>query len=285
MKNQNQETALDKSIATEYIRYLLTNEADDNFSNRQLFCKENNLHPKLLSFNPHIKSISSLFKKQSNFERLQNMTLKEYMDYHFYHIHMGFRYGAEDLQQKWMGEKIIKSPFDCWIYQEIIHKTRPDFIIELGVMFGGSSLFFANMLDLIDHGELIGIDIDLSKATEIDHPRITYLEASSTAPETIQKLKSIIGNKSCLVIADSDHEKGHVLKELELYAQFIPIGGYLVAEDSINDPMKFHPVPNEGPQAAAIEFLKDNNSFIADTYYAEKYILSINPYGYLKRIK
>lgn len=275
--------ALDKTIAKAYLSFLLKHNKEDSFSQRQAFCNQAHYHPKLLDHNPHIASVSSLFLEQSNFERLQSMTLKEYMNYHFYYIHMGFRYGAEALQQTWLGHKLIKSPFDCWIYQEIIHSTRPDFIIELGVMFGGSSQFFANMLDLVGHGQLIGIDIDLSKVESIDHPRIQYIEGSSIETSTVEAIKAIIGEGSALVIADSDHEKSHVLKELEIYAQFVPVGGYLVSEDSINDPMGFHPVPNEGPQAAAKEFLHRHPEFFADTYYAEKYLLSINPYGYLKR--
>ena len=73
--------------------------------------------------------------------------------------------------------------------------------------------------------------------------------------------------------------------ELRLYHRFVPIGGYYVAEDSANDPMHYHPVPNQGPQAAVYEFLKENDDFQPDMSYAEKYILSINPYGFLKRVK
>ncbi len=30
---------------------------------------------------------------------------------------------------------------DCWVYQEIIWETRPDFVVELGVMIGGATHF------------------------------------------------------------------------------------------------------------------------------------------------
>jgi cephalosporin hydroxylase len=277
--------ALDRQLAKSYLQYLIEHDKEDSFGTRQEFCQSKNVHTKLLYANPHLKSIESLFRKQSNLERLSNMTLREYMQYHFYYIHLGFRHGAEDLQQRWMGEPLIKSPFDCWIYQEIIYQTKPDFIIELGVMFGGASVFFANMLDLVGHGQLIGIDVDCSKARHINHPRISYIEASSVADSTIEEVRRRVGNGRALVIADSDHEKNHVLQELKLYADFVPVGGYLVAEDSVNDVMGFHPVPNEGPQAAAKAFLEQDDRFVVDLRVAEKYLLSINPYGYLKRVR
>ena len=81
-------------------------------------------------------------------ERLGDMTLRDYMMYHYYYLHQGYRYGARRHQQRWLGHDIIKTPQDCWVYQEIIFETKPDVIIELGVMFGGATHFFASILDL-----------------------------------------------------------------------------------------------------------------------------------------
>ena len=39
---------------------------------------------------------------------------------------------------KWFGYNVTKSPIDCWVYQEIIHETQPDVIIECGTGEGGS---------------------------------------------------------------------------------------------------------------------------------------------------
>jgi cephalosporin hydroxylase len=49
--------------------------------------------------------------------------------------------------------------------------------------------------------------------------------------------------------------------------------------------MRWHPVPNEGPQAAVRQFLEENDSFVPDLRYAEKYILTLSPYGFLRRVK
>src|SRR5437870_1955675 len=62
----------------------------------------------------------------------------------------------------WMGVPALKCPFDTWIYQEIIHRTRPQVIIETGSRYGGSALFMANMLDLVGgEGQVLSIDISM----------------------------------------------------------------------------------------------------------------------------
>ena len=46
-------------------------------------------------------------------------------------------------QYTWMGEPILNIPQDILATQEIIHKTKPDYIIETGVAWGGGILFLA----------------------------------------------------------------------------------------------------------------------------------------------
>ena len=277
--------ALDKQIALDYVRYLLDNGGADTHQSRRDFCESRKVHPKLLYFNPHLKSLSSLFGERASFERLREMTIHDWMLYHHHYVHQAYRYGDSEMQQKWLGHDILKSPMDCWIYQELIAKVRPDVLIELGVMFGGASHFYASIMDLVGHGTVLGIDISLAKVKSVDNPRITYIEGSSTSPETLEQVRSICAGKRVMVIADSDHEKNHVLGELRAYAEFVPVGSYLIAEDSLNDAMHWHPVPNEGPQAAVYAFLEENDSFVPDIRYAEKYIMTLSPYGFLKRVK
>ena len=49
----------------------------------------------------------------------------------------------------WMGVRSLKNPLDAWVYQEIIWETKPEVIVELGSRFGGSTLFLAQLLDII----------------------------------------------------------------------------------------------------------------------------------------
>ena len=277
--------ALDREIALKYVTWLVEKRIADLPQTRLDFCAEAGFHPKLLHNNPHIAAIEKLFRDQSSIERLGDMTLREYLMYHYYYIHQGYRYGAPRMQQKWLGHDIIKTPMDCWVYQEIIWETKPDFVIELGVMFGGATHFYASILDMVGHGQVIGIDVSLAKARGPDNARITYIEGSSTDPAIVERVAGMVRGKRLLVIADSDHEKNHVLAEIRAYAPMVHVGGYFVVEDSLNDVMGYHPVPNEGPQAAAKAFLAENGDFVPDRRWGERYVMTLNPDGFLLRIQ
>lgn len=277
--------AIDQQLALQYVAFLVEKSMFDSPDSRQLFCEQQSVHPKLLYFNPHIRAISGLFSNTSNLERLLDMPVRDWLLYHHHYVHQGYRYGVPELQQQWLGHDILKTPMDCWIYQEIMWRTRPDFVIELGVMFGGASHFFASLCELLGHGEVLGVDISLANAKPPQSKRIHYLEGSSTSPELFAEVEDRVKGKKVLIVADSDHEKSHVLAELRLYCQLVPMGCYYVVEDSLNDVMGWHPVPNEGPQAAARHFLAENDGFVADRRWAERYLLTLNPLGFLVRVK
>ena len=184
----------------------------------------------------------------------------------------------------WLGIPTQKCPLDAWIYQEIIFEIKPDVIIECGTKYGGSALFLASICDLLNQGEIITIDIE-DKKDKPQHKRIKYLLGSSTSEEIIKQVKELIGNKNkIMVILDSDHSKEHVLNELKIYSAFVTKESYIIVEDTnING----HPVAPDfgpGPMEAVRQFLKENQSFVIDRS-TEKFYMTFNPDGYLKRIK
>jgi cephalosporin hydroxylase len=185
---------------------------------------------------------------------------------------------------RWMGHRTMKCPLDLWIYQEILYKLKPDIVIETGVNEGGGAAFLVSILDSIGKGRLITIDIELLEGRPI-HEKITYIKGSSTDKKVVQQVSEMIKDgQVVLVILDSDHNKSHVLKEMEMYNGFVTRGSYMIVEDSnVNG----HPImPNwgEGPFEAIEEFLKKNDSFEIDKE-REKYYMTFNPNGYLKKIK
>ena len=72
-------------------------------------------------------------------------------------------------------------PLDLWICQELLHELRPDLIVETGTAFGGSALYFASLLELLDTGRVLTIDLQ-PQEDRPEHPRIEYLNGSSVAP-------------------------------------------------------------------------------------------------------
>jgi cephalosporin hydroxylase len=228
---------------------------------------------------PFFISGPSLFYKKvfGNFKSKRNI-----ID-HFHKLY----YESEEKTWKntfWLGVPAQKCPLDFWIYQEIIFEIKPDVIIECGTYGGGSALFLASICDLLDQGEIITIDIKSMKGRP-EHKRITYLLGSTTSQEIVERVRDFIKNKNrVMAILDSDHNKEHVLKELEIYSSFVTKDSYLIVEDTnIND----HPVNSDfgpGPMEAVREFLEENKNFMIDRL-REKFYLTFNPNGYLRRIR
>jgi cephalosporin hydroxylase len=198
-------------------------------------------------------------------------------------------YGGTWQDTYWLGVHTAKCPLDLWVYQEILFKLRPDYVVECGTFNGGSALFLASMFDLLDRGRVITIDIE-DNPERPQHDRITYLSGSTTSPEVVSEVRSLLAadgarsGKTVMVLLDSDHSKEHVAAELREYSPFVTKDSYLIVEDTnVNG----HPVFSEhgpGPMEAVEEFLSQSGDFEVDTE-REKFFLTFNPKGYLRRIK
>lgn len=179
-------------------------------------------------------------------------------------------------QMQWMGIKVLKTPTDLWMYQELIVRIRPDWIIETGTCFGGSALFLAHICAGIGCGRVLSIDINKPKRP-VKHPRIQFYQGDSVAPKTVADAKR---PGKVMVILDSCHKKDHVLKELELYGPLVTPGSYMIVEDTCTGRtvQKNH---GPGPGDALDEWLPKQSRFVRDLN-CEKYHLTFNPGGYLK---
>lgn len=184
----------------------------------------------------------------------------------------------------WLGVPTLKCPLDLWVFQEILFETKPDWIIEAGTFKGGSALFMANVLDAIGHGGILTIDIEDFKGKPV-HERITYLIGSSTSEEIVKQVRERIGkDDKVMVVLDSDHKAEHVLNELKLYGPLVSKGLYLVVEDTNVNGHPVVPRFGPGPMEALESFLKENDSFQIDES-REKFLLTFNPRGFLRKIR
>lgn len=196
----------------------------------------------------------------------------------------------------WLGVPVIQTPEDLILLQELIFKVQPDFIVELGIAHGGGLIFEASLLELLGHGTVIGVDIEIrahNRAVIETHPlakRIELLEGSSISDEIVEKLaKRIPKGSKVIVCLDSDHTKPHVLKELERYQAFVEPDCYMVVFDAISSDLAKGGAAKEiyidnGPAEAIAEFLKTTDAFEIDTSFNKLYS-SHNQNGYLKRVK
>ena len=215
---------------------------------------------------------------------------------------------------EWLGRPIIQYPQDMAAMQELIWKIKPELIIETGIAHGGSLIFSASMLALLDMSEAIedgstldpkksnrkvlGIDIDIRphnrEAIEA-HPmasRIEMIQGSSIAPEIIQQVQEIAKRfERVMVVLDSNHTHEHVLAELVAYARLTSKESYCVVFDTIVEdmPKKMFPDrpwgPGDNPKTAVWEYLKTHPEFEIDKSIQHKLLITVAPDGFLQRVR
>jgi cephalosporin hydroxylase len=185
----------------------------------------------------------------------------------------------------WLGRPIIQYPQDIVAMQELIWTTRPDLIIETGIAHGGSLIFSASMLALLDMSDaaregtsidprqprrrVLGVDIDI-RAHNRDaieaHPmrhRIEMIQGSSIDPAIVERVRARARDfERVLVCLDSNHTHDHVLAELEAYAGLTTPGSYCCVFDTVVEDLPAEAVPDRpwapgnSPKTAAHEFLR-----------------------------
>jgi cephalosporin hydroxylase len=175
------------------------------------------------------------------------------------------------------GIPCCKNPLDLWMYQNIIHEVKPDTIIEIGTLKGGSALWLADQCELAGKGKVISVD--QNPAPDFTHPRITWVTNGSdhSFEEVKSKTRGVV-----LVIEDSSHELEQCLNVLRLYGSLVTVGSYLIVEDTIcHHGLPVGPWP--GPWEAIDVFLKETSVFVPDRS-REPYVITWNPRGYLRRL-
>lgn len=214
----------------------------------------------------------------------------------------------------WLSRPIIQYPTDIVGLQEVIWEVNPDVVIETGVAHGGSVVFSASILALLEYRDcmlqnrpldprsperfVVGVDIELRPENRLaleNHvmwPRIRLIEGSSIASEVIEVIQSYISDaKVVLVILDSNHTHDHVLSELKLYSRFVTPGSYCIVLDTViehlpSSVMEGKPwCKGNSPLSAVRQFLRENNEFRVDRLRHSKLAISVAPDGFLKRSK
>jgi cephalosporin hydroxylase len=215
----------------------------------------------------------------------------------------------------WLGVPIIQIPQDLQALQEVIWQTKPDLIIETGVAWGGTVLFSASMLAIlqacgeIEQGHVVGIDIEIrphNRQALAEHPlarNLILLEGSSVDETIVDRVKEISrDHQRVLVCLDSDHTHRHVLAELEAYAPLVSPGSYCMVGDTIIEDAPAGMVSKRpwgkgnSPKTAVWEYLRRLATegrqgadgaplhLEIDRLIEDKIVLTGSPDGFLRRV-
>lgn len=187
----------------------------------------------------------------------------------------------------WMGVVMHKThPLDLWIYQEIIFSVKPEIVIEIGSFIGGTTLYFAHLLDAMGQGKVVSIDDDRSRY-RIKHPRIIEFTGFSQSKEIIERVHDFCEKSTVLINHDGSHSTKDVLRDLNNYCDLIAPGSYFIVEDGFDgicSEMGGEKTAINGPFGAIQQFLKTHPEFEIDND-AERFIVTYAPRGYLRRKK
>ena len=181
-----------------------------------------------------------------------------------------------------------KNPFDLSLYTKLLWSLKPRTIIEIGSAYGGSALWFADILSSFNlNSHIYSIDIDTSNIDIQDH-RITFIQGSlfnldSLLPDKFFKNLS----RPLLIIEDSSHFYDAPYHVLNFFKSFLEKGEYIIIEDGIVRNLgENYKQYDDGPNKAIEQFIQHNRDFIIDTNYCDFFghNYTWNTNGFLKKI-
>ena len=186
------------------------------------------------------------------------------------------------------GVRTLKTPSDMWNYQEIICSRGVAWVIETGTRHGGSALFFADLLQNQGaEGDVITVDVSHAELQVKSHAHIRFVLGDSASPEVVKTVTRMLpaDRAPLFMILDSDHAKGHVLRELDAWVPVLRSGDYLVVEDTC---VNGHPVRADfgpGPWEAVGEYLAANpGKLLHDAARERKFGFTAAPRGFFVKL-
>lgn len=206
---------------------------------------------------------------------------------------------AQHTQDSYAGVTMSKFPEDLRVYEHLLWLARPDAVIELGVQFGGSTLWWRDRMDALRRyghreGTVVAVELDpraaieeLSGADPRWRESITLIAGDVRDPELPAQVRSCVGpNARCMVIEDTAHLYETTWAALEGFHSFVAPGGFFVVEDGCVDDetLRISPDWPRGVRPAIDDWLPTSNGRGFEARRdLELYGVTCHPSGFLQR--
>lgn len=183
----------------------------------------------------------------------------------------------------------FKSPFDIALYLQLLSRLAPRTVIEIGSKFGGSALWFADMLTAQGVADPTVLSVDIEPLARFTDPRIRFLQGDAKhlgmvlPADLLQRCP-----RPFLVIEDSSHHFAESIAVLDYFHDHLSSGDYIVVEDGIVSQLSgdHYRQYRHGPNRAVADFLARNGgSYEIDTALCDQFghNATYNPNGWLRR--
>lgn len=140
-------------------------------------------------------------------------------------------------------KNVIQKSQELWILVQAIQELPAKRILEVGTANGGTLKFFEQVA--APEGLVVSIDSAqhtlASLPVDFSNPLcdIRLVTGNSQIPETVEQVKSILGNEPVdFLYIDADHSYEGVKKDFENYHPFVRSGGIIGFHDVNYPPVK-----------------------------------------------
>lgn len=190
----------------------------------------------------------------------------------------------------YMGLGMQKFPEDLRMYEHLMYEMKADTVIELGVLHGGSTLWFRDRLwnlaryGVIEDAVVIAVDIRPNPGLPRD---IIYIQGDIMDPYLPDAVAELLPpNARPFVVEDTAHLYGTTTAALEGFSRFVPPGGFYVVEDTVVDveELRISSYWPRGVKQAIGDWLHtDQGMDFVVRYDLERYGVTCHPGGFLQR--
>jgi len=184
------------------------------------------------------------------------------------------------------GFNMTKLPCDMFIYPDIIYRSKPELIVEIGTQRGGSALFFSDLLTPWG-GKVVTVDVNLPKKEtllQFEEKNIIFIKGDINNPETIYNVLEQCNEKNCLVIDDGSHNENDIYNAFRSLNHLVPVEGFYIIEDGMTNAILLPNKKNLQPNRAIAWVLQNYPNFELFREY-DRYIFSTVLMGILQRRK
>lgn len=195
------------------------------------------------------------------------------------------------MQYTYKGVPTYKNPFDLALYQLLLWEQKPQTLIEIGSKWGGSALWFADVLGsfAIDY-RIHSVDLDPPAGLAI--PGVTFHRGDARdLSQTFSSAMLETLPRPVMIVEDADHRPATTLATLHFFDQWVRPGEYIVIEDGIVDELFDDPALAQlegGPRPAIESFLLERGGdYTIDARFCDYFGTNMtwNVNGYLRRVR